>query len=99
MLLSDLVAAIPFTSICLAAASRGIPFVFHNANEWMKFHSYDEHGPRITKSYEDLKRLVMATPERHETNLQDPIEANIAQGFVDFLRDPKGSSTRDELDH
>ena len=98
VLLSDLVVAIPFTSIALAAESRDVPFVFHNANGEIKFHSYGDYESRITHSYEELKRIVEQTPERDRAPVQDTERPSISQGFVDFLRDPKRLSIGAELD-
>jgi len=98
VLLSDLVVAIPFTSICLAAQSRNVPFVFHNAEGTIKYHSNSEHESRISHSYEQLAEFVSRTKKRSDGSVQGCKRAGVTQGFVDFLRDPKRFSIGGEID-
>jgi polysaccharide biosynthesis PFTS motif protein len=98
VLLSDLVVATPFTSICMAAQSRNIPFVFHNAEGTIKYHNNSEHESRISHSYEQLAEFVSRTKKRGNDSVQGCTQAGVAQGFVDFLRDPKRLSIGAEID-
>jgi len=97
VLLSDLVVAIPFTSIALAALTHDIPFVFHNATDKIKFHRYHMYESRITQSYEDLRRIVTETSKRDANTAMDVPRDGIAQEFVNFLRDPEGLSIGAEI--
>jgi polysaccharide biosynthesis PFTS motif protein len=95
--LSDLVVAIPFTSICMAAQSLNVPFAFHNAKGIIKHHSNREHESRISHSYEQLAGFVSQAKKRRDSG-QGCKQSEVGQGFVDFLRDPKGLSIGSEID-
>ena len=98
VLLSDLVVAIPFTSICFAAQSRAIPSVFHDPGHTIRYHSYGEYESRISNSYERLALYVSETEARQDIEGEIGTNGDTAQRFVNFLRDPKGLSMRVQID-
>jgi len=97
ILLSDIVVGIPFTSICIAAHSRSIPFLYHNAGHTVRFPTIPFLLPYMTHSYDSLYQKINLIVEKklHYNSIGDEFcEKEPAHGFnqefVNFLRNPKG---------
>jgi len=97
ILLSDIVVGIPFTSICIAAHSKSIPFLYHNAGYTVRFPITPSLSPYMSHSYDSLYRKINLILEKkldYKTLSQEFCEKDSVHGFnqkfVDFLRNPKG---------
>ena len=94
VLLSDLVIAIPFTSIYEAAIARRTPFLFHNPGRHIRYHVYGEFDGQTTNSYEELLQSARNSLVGLEGRRRDVVRTDIDQRLVDFLRDPGSMSAR-----
>lgn len=94
VLLSDLVVAIPFTSIYQAAMDRAIPFLFHNPGHHLQHHVYGEFEGQTTTSYEELRESTSRCLVGFESRKHDLASTDVDQRLVDFLRDPAGKSVQ-----
>ena len=97
IMLCDLSISMPFSSSGFAAFNKGKYFLFHDADNHIKYHFYERLNAYITHSYNELHNKVsliksgqidLSELQNTDYYVHESKERKFAQRFANFLRDP-----------